>query len=584
LSTDAYLDPVPLPNGEPEPEVVDPFLTELRDRAWLRAEKARLDDMMSVVERSRDEAHRQATRRDAILMVMQHPAYLQMLAGWNVEPFHWNAFNAALLNREHLWLAPRGSGKSTSLAVFHPAWLALADPDLMHSGIQALNGGRGLFPLAEHPIGPWNIRQVLTSNSAPKAEGLHWQVKAVMKQKRVRALFGDLEGRKWKDAESETIFKERGRIEGLAQVFGVAPEEIAEEFARPEEMEFREGTFTAMGLGSKVTGGHYDACYPDDWVTEDNARTETQRQKLVDFWGYTVSPTREPWARTTACGTRYHPADWYHTLVEMKKQGTWQSVHRDPALIHAENAALPIDFDKPDPMVAYWPEVWSVPRLLEKRLEIGPVAFATQYQNETDLLTGDFWTKATLENFGSFMDLPKHQRDSARIVIACDPAIKGGPKNDFTAFVVIAYVQPHFYVIECRRGQYTEDQLIANFKQLADKHQPYMCGIEIISGLEWVVPKLRRALGRWSLRTLIPSAFKGKDKVGRASTVRGFFDLGRVFLAHPKPENGIGRLIEEMMAFPNASDRPGMDDCVDALVWAMIMFTLSRTSFKKMEY
>ena len=64
---------------------------------------------------------------------------------------------------------------------------------------------------------------------------------------------------------------------------------------------------------------------------------------------------------------------------------------------------------------------------------------------------------------------------------------------------------------------------------------------------------------------------KGKDKVGRASHVRKWFEQLRVFLEVPTKANGIQRLVYECMAFPTASNTPGMDDCVDALVWSLFL-------------
>jgi len=463
--------------------------------------------------------------------IEKHPANLMAYMGWAVEPFHAAGLDDALRYRESMWLAPRGSGKSTALGVIFPAWLGLAKPENMHPSIGYL------FEGAPRQIGPHNIRIALTSNSADNAANLLWQIKSILTSPRVEKLFGLMEGRRWKDVRADTAL----RTESL-----------------------RESTYTALGLGSKVTGGHYDFVVADDWVTEDNARTETQRRRLNDFWKFTVAPTREPWGRTIVNGTRYHPADWYGEVRDMHSRGLWQHVRRTRAL-------------EGDPPRSYWPEVYSVQKLLEIREQIGAIAFETQYQNEIDLLLGEFFERPWLENFAKWDDLPESERAKARTVIALDPAIKAGPRNDFSVFTVLSYVAPYFYVRRILRGQWTQHELIQRALWMNEKYHPTQFGIEVVQGQEWLIQEMRRTAKAVPARPLIPQQHRGKDKVGRASQVRRHFELGRVKIEEPNVDNGIGRLIEEMMAFPTASDVPGMDDCVDSLVWAMLLVSMSRT-------
>jgi phage terminase large subunit-like protein len=559
-------------------------LLESKPQEWLDAQRKRLEELFSTMETATSPEQYESAREIARALVESHPAYLQMACGWQVRTFHWDALNRALLCPQELWLAPRGSGKSTSDAVVFSAWLAIADPARHHREIRALNDWRGLFPDAPRRIGPWNIRIALTSNSAPTAERLHFQVKAILTGRRVRLLFGELAGRRWREDASETTLRERGRdlenreLELARAQRGDEPFD-AREWVAPES---REGTFTALGLGSKVTGGHYDFVVVDDWVTLDNARTEGLREKLEAFWAFTVRGTLEPWARTLGCGTRYHPADWYSTVLEWKKKGLWQSVHRTPALVVRGNPDASVNYAKPEELESYWPEVFSVARLLEIREEIGGIAFATQYQNETDLMLGDFFERKWLERFAKWEELSPRDRALARTVMAIDPAIKGGKRNDYTAFCVLSYVAPYFYVRAVRRGQWTEQEFYAQFDAMLREYKPGVVGFEIITGLEWVADKLRHRCGGASFKRLLPQQFRGGDKEGRASHVRGYLELDRVFFEEPTTQNGVGRLLDEMMAFPNAKGA-GVDDCVDAFVWAMLLLGRSQTRLRRMQ-
>ncbi len=507
------------------------------------AEQARLADRLRQLEQDMDEFV-ESDPELAKLWVQRHPAHLQMMAGWTVEGFHMEAFEDVLRYQTTMWLAPRGSGKSTSDGVFYPAWRALSWPENMREDIRET-----VFADAAREITPATIRVALSSNSQDRAIGMHRQVQAVLTHRRIVKLFGDLVGKQWKDASSTTRYRDES---GTAQ--------------------FREGTFSCLGLGSKIAGGHYDLFVADDWVTEDNARTELQRMRLHDFWGFTVRGTLEPWAQTLVCGTRYHPADWYKTVADWVGRGLWGHYRRTPALV-----------ETPDGLESYWPEVYPVETLLAIREQIGEVAFATQYQNDTDLMLGDFFSKEDVEAFARWNALRPEERNNAPTVIALDPAIKGGKRADYSVFCVVSYVKPNFYVRRIVRGQWTEDQLLERIRQLAHEYSPNVVGVEVVGGIEWLLDRAKREGVGARLRPLRPQQFRGKDKVGRASHVRSFFNQGRVLIEDPgqNPAAGTQRLVYEMMAFPNASEQAGMDDCVDALVWALILMSRGGTSRRR---
>lgn len=461
--------------------------------------------------------------------VQRHPRNLMMYLGWDVDNHHAQALRDALTHRQTFWLAPRGSGKST-VFLFVCSWLAVADP-----AVYTKHGIPYLFPDAPGTIGPHNIRINVTSNSADNATALVWQAKQSLLDKRMAMLFGNLEGGRWRDQRADTAL----RTETL-----------------------RETTFTAMGLGSRITGGHYDMVLSDDWVTEDNARTELQRKRLADFWKFTVKPTHEPWARDLGAGTRYHPQDWYGAeVLKWVKRGTWSNLRRTIAL-----------FERDGELVSYWPRVYPVETLQEIRQEIGEIAFATQYQNVVDIMLGDFFEKEWVERFIKWEELPEADRKQARTVIALDPAIKAGPRNDYSVFCVLSFLKGKLYVRRIIRGQWTDEQLKARTRVLVRLYQPEVVGVEVVGGIEWLADALTRMnLPGCRIRKLRPTQFRGKDKVGRASHVRKYLEQGIVYLEEPTKENGVGRLIYEMMAFPSSSNVPGMDDCVDALVWALIL-------------
>lgn len=489
------------------------------------------EQRMELFDQLADEAPEQVR-----LWLEQHPRNLQLYMGWELEDFHDEAFSDLLSHKQMLWLAPRGSGKSTSAAVILAAWFGIARPQFWDPDLG------DLFPGAPRTIGPHNIRVALTSNSHEKAVALHFQVKAILLSERIVKLFGNLEGKRWKDELSDTTL-------------------------RTEKL--REGTYTALGLGSKVTGGHYDVVVCDDWVTLENARTELQRSRIRDFWSFTVKPTHEPWARTIVCGTRYHPQDWYGTIYDWHKGGQWQHVLRHPA----------ITTDDDGQEHSYWPTVWPLQALYEVRDQIGGIAFATQYQNEVDMMLGEFFESRWLERFVKWDEIKPEKRAAARTVLSLDPSIKGGESNDWAVFTLLSYIQPDFMVRWVWRGKWTQNELIERCVKLWKKHKPVSVPIEAVQGQEYLVQELRRKT-KVPAKSMLPRKI---SKAGRAEKVRTYFETGRVAFETPTPANGIQRMLDELMAFaPDAkASSKQVDDCVDSLVWGMLEQIRPRTRLRR---
>lgn len=460
--------------------------------------------------------------------VQRHPKNFMLYMGWEVLPFHESALNDFLNHQRTFWLAPRGAGK-TNAFLCGSAWLAISDPDIYTKA-----GVPYLFPDAPREIGPHNIRVALTGNSADNAALGLYQIKHMLTSERMLKLFGDLEGPRWKDQRADTCLR---------------------------QTHLRESTFTALGLGSRITGGHYDAVLCDDWVTEENARTDLQRKRLENFWKLTVKPAHEPWSRTFGAGTRYHPMDWYGSCIyQWVKAGVWDNLRRTPALFTLNGEER-----------SYWPGSYSLDILHAIREEVGEIAFSTQYQNVVDVMLGDFFEHTWLEQFCKWDELKPEERKKARTIITLDPAIKAGLRNDYSVFCILSVIGKRAYVRRIVRGQWTEDELKYRSRLLCNLYKPDLMGVEVVGGLEWLVDSLRKMDGLPYVRKLRPQQYKGKDKVGRASHVRKWFEQLRVYLEEPDKANGIQRLIHECMAFPNACSTPGMDDCVDAMVWALIL-------------
>ena len=497
------------------------------------------------------------------LWLSQHPARLMLLTGWGVERHHMEGFNHFLANPRGMWLAPRGSGKST-VAVYLAAWLGVADLWSKHpTNESAAEHERWvdrrtlyklLFGSSPRRIDARDIRMAMTSSSHPNAKKLLWQVKHILQMSAVTKCLG-----------FQVHDDRRDKLKRWT-------DEYADSGYRDTTL--REPTWTALGMGSKVAGGHYDVVIGDDWVTLDNARTRVQREHVADFWSFTVKGTCEPWCQVGIYGTRYHPADWYG---EIHKWAEWD-VLRHPAVIYTKDGGRR----------SYWPAMYSLEQLDEIRREIGAAAFGTQYMNEVGALEGDFFEAAWLEQFSTWVDQPAEIREAAVTGIALDAAFKGGPQHDWSVFTLghmnrASTRHPHgrFHLEKARRGKWTKRELIEQGEKLylmakAAGNTPRVFAIEAAPGMEFTIQDFRESkiIPRGIIKAMPPRV----SKIARAEKARTVWEIGAGYIDPPTPENQLQVVIDEHLAFTGKKGDP--DDCVDSTVWLIIATSRGRARLR----
>jgi len=533
-----------------------------------------LEDNSAIRQWTQEEARRWAIRFDkdplgGRLWLSQHPARLMLLTGWGVERHHMEGFNQFLLQPKSLWLAPRGSGKTT-VRVYAAAWLGVADLESKHptdpTDHERWLDRRALYHLlfgdAPRKIDSRNIRMALTSSSQPNAKRMLWQVKHILSMPMVTKCLGFQVHDDRRDARHRWT------------------DEVADSGYRNSTL--REGTWTALGLGSKIAGGHYDVVIGDDWVTLDNARTRVQREHVSDFWKFTVKGTCEPWCRVGISGTRYNPKDWYGEICEWAEKGdddggSWH-VLRHPAVIYNRDGSRR----------SYWPAVFPLETLDKIRDEIGSAAFGTQFQNETSAMEGDFFDKGWLEQRATWKNQLKEVRDNAVTGMALDMAFKGGPNRDWSVFTLGHMNRPgkrfphgRFQLERIRRGQWTKAELVKEAERMYLEakqagNTPGVFAVEAAPGAEFLIQDLRQSkiIPRGIIKAMPPRI----NKLGRAEKARTLFEIGAVWFDPPTAENQLQIAIDELLAF--TGERGGQDDCVDSLVWLIIALSRGRARLR----
>lgn len=120
----------------------------------------------------------------------------------------------------------------------------------------------------------------------------------------------------------------------------------------------------AFGIHGNVIGSRLDLLICDDILDYENTRTQEQRDQLVSWFNATLLGRLTANARVLMIGTAYHPEDALHRLTA---QG-WPSFR------------FPVTTDDGQPR---WPQRWSLDRIAEKRLELGPAEAARQLDVQT---------------------------------------------------------------------------------------------------------------------------------------------------------------------------------------------------------
>lgn len=265
--------------------------------------------------------------------------------GYEPEDFHREMIEWQQANDEGLLLAFRGAAKTIYCNTAYCIWAILKNP---------------------------NVAILLAADAAGQAQTFLRDIKGHFERNEtLREIFGDYVTNAQKWAENEIIVNKRTKIR-------------------------KESTITCIGTETVLPGRHFDIIIGDDLVTEDNARTEPQREKLKTFFYKTLMPCLSPRMTCGGCwegergrlyviGTRYHENDLYG----------WLQLH------DYENSTKIIGvLDENDQSV--WEEMFPTTRL--HKIRAGHLGvFETQYMCVAGKMLGGIFNP---DHFEYYEDLP----------------------------------------------------------------------------------------------------------------------------------------------------------------------------------
>lgn len=413
-------------------------------------------------------------------------------------------------------LAPRGSAKSTILGLF-TAWAI------------------GIHTQAKKPL------QILyLSYTVDIARSKSATIKRIIESKRYQEVFPAV--RLLKNVTSNEYWSIDHKFAGI-DVTG--------------EEQF---TLCAAGLKGSVTSKRSQLIIIDDAIKSaaDIANPDI-RKMMQENWNAVIAPTMFEGGRAICLGTRFRHDDIHATTFN--EQNNWTQIvlsalHNDP---------------KTGEEISYWPEMWSVDYLREKRRQ-APIAFSFQYMNQivrqNELsLAPELLIKAEISTefdvLGVGVDLSAGTKE----------------KNDYTVMVLGGRIGDQIHIIDYRRLRVMGNlekldalkELLNDWSVLGrDDNGNYFptystCDIwsEAVQYQASLEADFKRiCLNNESLYNLNWHAVKGfrADKLARFRGIMGMFEDRKIIFNRFR---NFTTMFDELTNFGVSSH----DDCVDALVW-----------------
>jgi len=382
-----------------------------------------------------------------------------------------------------LSLSFRGSGKTTILTVNCAIYELLRNPD---------------------------IRICIISDTGHQARAIVYQIATIlMSNEDLIWLFGYFYDSKKKWTESKITIAQRTKI-------------------------FREGTVEAYGFDTAVVGGHFDIMIYDDAVSEENSRTEYQRERLKTKYLKKFKPCLMPDGSERFRGTRYHFSDLYCTLM--------QDAFKDSTLV------IPAIRLVNDREYSAWPQLFPIRKLRKLRRELGTMIFNAQFMNDTEAMKGSIF-KYEWMRFCNRDDVPKE----LRIFQGVDLAISKKNTADYFAIVTVGQdpKKKEWYVLDSYRARLSFRQQTALIIQKFRQFDSIRVAIEANAYQAAMVQEIRE-LSAVRARAVMTH----KDKVTRAWKLSALFEDGRIIFV-----KGQETLVNELLSFPGADH----DDLFDGL-------------------
>lgn len=420
-------------------------------------------------------------------MVVQHnriDILAEAVLGYTVAPkLHQRIIVHQASHRKTLTLVYRGAGKTTTGTICKAIHYIVCDP---------------------------NVRILIASKTAKNAEDFLKEIKGHFEgNERFREIFGDYVGTNRWDASAIEV---RGRS---------APA--------------KEPTINTVGVEGAIASKHYDVILADDLVDEENSRTKSQRERMLDWHYKVLLPTLRPPHLDVPyrgdlhyLGTRFHYEDLYGHLMAQQIDGSGGELKGSTMVIPALN----------DNGESPWPEMHTPEWFEEKKKTYGLIRYKSQYECNTEAMKGKIFRYDDCE---VVEDSKFPKLDQIPTFMGIDLAIGQEEQHDMFAIVVLGKSSESFWVMEFFEGQLRFKDQTTKILEFAKRWKPARTFIEANAYQKAQYQEVKDA-NKWiNIKPIITI----KDKTTRAWKLSPIFENHNV-----KFRPGQQRLIEHLVLFP----------------------------------
>lgn len=426
-----------------------------------------------------------------------------VVLNYTVEPFHVTMMQHQFRHPRNLVLAYRGSGKTTICTVCKVIHLLCKNRDL---------------------------RLLIASESKKSAADILTEIKGHFENnERLAEIFGPFYDPKFVTKWDTNAIEIVGR-----------------------KFRYKEPSIMCAGPDTTITGKHYEVGFPDDLVTEDNARTETMRERIRTWYYKTYRPMiLAPKAGVEHRGEQHHSGTRYH-FDDLNGHLEENDLKDSTLVIRAldEHGNVP------------WPEEHTPEYFEEVLQESGLIIFNSQYQCDTEAMKGEIFEYDHCQELDD-KDFPKvdklkvysgvdlaadeeERKKNAMFAIAVLGLMGSVAKDDLWIFVL------DFYLQHLRPTRQPEKVL-----EFYDLYRPLRTGIETNQYQTYLaadVKEKRPGMVVCKIQTQL-------DKTTRAWKTVPHFENGRVFF-----RKGVqARAIDSLVGLPGSGKWDFFDSFWNAL-------------------
>lgn len=374
--------------------------------------------------------------------------------------------------------------------------------------------------------------------------------------------------------------------DSLAKKFGRKNKDKFKEFAGPlNDMELSKtnaavkdwgieghsGGMLSTGIGGSITGHGADLMIIDDPIkNQQDASSETIREKIWDEWESTLSTRLHGGASVIVVMTRWHEDDIIGRLL---KQGARPWIRlRLPAVAEDETDLLHRKVGEVLCPELGYDEKWAE----QKKNEVGSRTWASLYQQRPSPAGGHIFKRSWVKYYVPSIEMKVKLSLGDDIVVlppkfdiqvqSWDCTFKDSEKSDYVAGHVWGKNTSDFYLLDRHHEKMGIVETMRAIQHMTDKW-PDAKGklIEDKANGSAVIEMLSK-----KIPGIVPVNPQGGKEV-RANAVSPFWESGNVYVPHPLWKPWIDDVLEEMQSFPNGVH----DDDVDAMSQA-----LTRLDFK----